>query len=66
MSLKNLFKEFIRKIGFDEKILQKDIYFLYRGERMNLNEESNLRKMGLYNNAIILVMDAKGIIGADK
>ena len=66
MSLKNLFKEFIRKIGFDEKILQKDIYFLYKGERMNINEERDLRKMDLYDNAIILVMDVQGIIGANK
>ncbi len=66
MSLKKLFKKFVRKIGFDEKILQKDIYFLYKGERMNINEEKDLRNMELYDNAIILVMDVQGIIGADK
>ncbi len=66
MSLKKLFKKFVRKIGFDEIILQKDIYFIYKGETMNINEEKDLRNMELYDNAIILVMDVQGIIGADK
>ena len=47
MKLKTLFREFVKKIGFDTNILQNDIYFLYRGERMNKDEQSNLKKMGL-------------------
>ena len=65
MKLKTLFREFVKKIGFDTNILQNDIYFLYRGERMNKDEQSNLKKMGLENNSVILVMDVKGIIGAN-
>ena len=65
MKLAELFKEFVKKIGFDTDILKSDIYFLFRGERMNKDEQRSLREMHLVDNSVILVLDVKGIIGAN-
>jgi hypothetical protein len=65
MKLAELFEAFIKKIGFDTEILGSDIYFLYRGGRMNLDEQRSLIEMDLVDNSTILVIDVKGIIGAN-
>ena len=64
ISQRTLFKEFITKIGFNKKILGKEIYFLCNGLKMDLNEERSLLNMKIFDGTIILVVDTKGILGA--
>lgn len=64
MKVKDLFISFIKRIGFKEDILTKEIYFLFAGLTIDINEEKTLKEKNLGNNNIILVLDTKGIIGA--
>ena len=64
ISLKTLFEEFVRKIGFDKNILNKDIYFLYNGIKMDINDIRSVKDLNFYDSCIILVVDTKGILGA--
>ena len=61
-----LLEEFVRKIGFDKRILQKDVYFLYNGLRMNIYDTRSIKSMEIHDGTIILVVDTKGILGAKK
>ena len=64
ISLKTLFEEFVRKIGFDKNILNEDIYFLYNGIKMDINDIRSVKDLNFYDSCIILVVDTKGILGA--
>ena len=66
IALNVLLEEFVRKIGFDKRILEKDIYFLYNGLRMNLYDIRSINCMGIHDGSMILVVDTKGILGAKK
>ena len=64
ISLKTLLEEFVRKIGFDKKILNRDIYFLYNGIKMDINDIRSVIDLKINDSSIILVVDTKGILGA--
>ena len=64
ISLKTLLEEFVRKIGFDKKILNRDIYFLYNGIKMDINDIRSVIDLNINDSSIILVVDTKGILGA--
>ena len=66
LKIKDLLKEFITKIGFNVTVLSKDINFLHNGESLKINEERTVDEMRIYDNQAILVVDTKGIIGANK
>ena len=66
LKIKDLLKEFITKIGFNVPVLSKDINFLHNGESLKINEERTVDEMRIYDNQAILVVDTKGIIGANK
>ena len=63
-NLKTLLEEFVRKIGFDKKILNRDIYFLYNGIKMDINDIRSVIDLNINDSSIILVVDTKGILGA--
>ena len=64
ISLKTLLEEFVRKIGFDKKILNRDIYFLFNGLKMDINDIRSVIDLNINDSSIILVVDTKGILGA--
>ena len=65
MKMIDLFIKFITRLGFKKDIIGNDICFLFNGGNININQyNKTLREMGIENNAKILVLDLKGIIGA--
>ena len=64
MKIKDLFIRFITRLGFNQSIIEKDIYFLFNGTNVNINQNKTLRELGIENNSKIIVLDTKGIIGA--
>lgn len=63
MKVKDLFISFITKMGFDKDILKEEIYFLFDGSKMDINEELTIEEKGLFDHSVILVLDTKGILG---
>ena len=59
MKVKDLFISFITKMGFDKDILKEEIYFLFDGLKMDINEEKTIEEKRLIDNSIILVIDSK-------
>ena len=64
MKVKDLFISFITKMGFYKDILKEEIYFLFDGSKMDINEELTIEEKGLFDHSVILVLDTKGILGA--
>ena len=64
MQMKDLFKKYILKIGLEENILGKDIFFISNAIRLDVNETKTISEMKLYDNSLILVMDTQNLIGA--
>ena len=65
MKIIDLFTKFITRLGFKKDLIGKDICFLFNGGNVDPKKyDKTLREMGLENNAKILVLDIKGIIGA--
>ena len=65
LKAKDLFYQFITKIGFDSSVLGKDIYFLYNAGRIEYNDERTLSQMKILDGTKIMVVDTKGLIGAN-
>ena len=63
MKVKDLFISFITKMGFDKDILKEEIYFLFDGLKIDINEEQTIEEKGLIDLSAILVLDTKGILG---
>lgn len=65
MKILDLFIKFITRLGFKKDLIGKDICFLFNGGNVDSKQyNKTLREMGIENNAKILVLDIKGIIGA--
>ena len=63
LQVKELFKEYIRKMGQDPGVLGKYIYFLYNGNKMDLNESKTIFKYGLNCSNVIMVVDTSNLLG---
>ena len=64
IKVKDLIIAFINQIGFNTSILDKDIYFLFNGSKIDINEEKTLEQMQIFDPSIILVIDTRGVLGA--
>ena len=63
LPVKDLFKEYIKKMGQDPGVLGKYIYFLYNGIRINLNEPKTVYQFGLNSSSVIMVVDISNLLG---
>ena len=64
MKMKDLFINFITKLGLSTQSIGKDIFFVYNALRVDPNENRTLSEMSIIDSSIIMVIDTKGLIGA--
>ena len=63
LPVKDLFKEYIKKMGQDPGVLGKYIYFLYNGLKIDLNEPKTVCQYGLNASNVIMVVDTSNLLG---
>ena len=63
LPVKELFKEYIKKMGQDPRVLGKYIYFLYNGLKININEPKTVVQYGLNASNVIMVVDTSNLLG---
>ena len=61
-TIKDLIKQYIKKINISENHIGKDIIFLFNGEKMNPHSEKTLQDFPFF--AVITVFDQNNVIGA--
>ena len=64
LQMKDLFKYYVRIIGLSEYFLGKDLFFISNANKIDVNETRTIKEMGMTDNHLILVMDAKNLVGA--
>ena len=64
LQMKDLFKNYVRIIGLSDKFLGKDLFFILNGNKIDVNETRTIKEMGMADNHLIFVMDAKNLVGA--
>ena len=64
MTMKELFKEFILKIGLTVDVLD-DLMFLSNGSKFDVNCEETIKQKGIFDSSHIIVIDSKRVIGAN-
>ena len=64
IQMNDLFKHYVQKIGLDESVLGKDLFFISNANRIGINETKTIDEMGITDNHLILVMDSKNLVGA--
>ena len=62
ISKKELLKNFIRKIGLNEKVLNESIIFVYNGQMVDINDDSPFSHLENFLN--ILVIEIGGTNGS--
>ena len=63
LPVKDLFKEYIIKMGQDPRVLGKYIYFLYNGLKMKIDEPKTIIQYGLNSSNVIMVVDTSNLLG---
>jgi hypothetical protein len=63
LPIKDLFKEYITKMGQDPRVLGKYIYFLFNGLKMDINEPKSIIQYGLNSSSVIMVVDTSNLLG---
>ena len=63
LPVRELFKEYIKKMGQDPAVLGKYIYFLYNGNKININEPKSVTQFGLNSSNVIMVVDTSNLLG---
>jgi len=58
-----LFK-YVTKVGVGPDTIDKDIYFLFGGNKIKKNEKRTAQEIGMIDGSIVIVLDKKGIIGS--
>ena len=64
MKVKDLFINFITKLGFSTDIIGKDVFFVYNALRVDHNENRTINEMKIIDFSQIYVIDTKGVIGS--
>ena len=65
VSVKDLLRQFTRKVGVSETLLGKKIFFIINGHKIPINEEISCQDFfGKINQVKIIVLDGSNIIGS--
>ena len=64
MKIKDLFVEYVKKLGLGPGIIGNEFYFLHNGLKVSQNDERTVGELGLNSGYNIIVIDTKDIIGA--
>ena len=62
--IKELFTEYMQKIGLGPGVIGNDFYFLYNGSKFDQNDNRTVGELGLNSFCTFIVIDTKDIIGA--
>lgn len=62
--MKDALLQYVKRIGLEPESINKDIYFLYSGQKIKSNENRTIYQMGMLNGAIIIVIDVNEVMGA--
>ena len=63
VTISQLLKNYVKKIGLGEHVLKKDLTFLFNAELIKYNDNRPISAI-FQDNMNVTVVDAKGIIGA--
>jgi len=66
IKVKDLLLTYANKMEINQNLLGKDIYFLYNGYKLNINEDKDLPSFGLKDGDKIIVVDSKVKIGGNS
>ena len=64
MKVKDLLSNFVQKLGLGIGVMEKSLFFLFNGFKIDINEEKNIVEYGLDKGGKIIVMDIKEVIGS--
>ena len=64
MKLKDLFVNYITRLGLGPNVMGDSIFFLYNGAKINKNDSRTVGELGLISGSNIVVLDLKGVIGS--
>ena len=63
MKVKDLLLTYVIKLGLGPGVMGESLFFLFNGQKLNLNEEKTVYEIGLHNGGHIVVLDKKEVIG---
>ena len=66
LPVRDLLREYIKRMGLDIGVLGKYIYFLFNGLKININENKNIFQFGLNASNVIMVIDTSNLLGGNK
>ena len=64
IKMKDLLKQYAKKIGASEDIIDDSVYFLYNGAKIKKDENKTLNELNMINCSIIIVIDRNAVVGA--
>ena len=64
MKIKDLFVNYITRLGLGPNVLGDSIFFLFNGAQISKNDNRTVEELGLISGSIIIVLDLKGVIGS--
>ena len=64
MKVKDLLLLYVQKLGLGPAVMGDSLFFLFNGQKIDINEERTVYDLSLHNGGQIVVLDIKGVIGA--
>ena len=64
MKIKDLLLLYVQKLGLGPAVMGDSLFFLFNGQKIDINEQRTVYDLGLHNGGQIVVLDIKGVIGA--
>ena len=64
MKIKDLLLNYVQRLGLGPGVMGDSLFFLFNGQKIDLNEERTVFDIGLHNGGHIVVLDVKEVIGA--
>ena len=62
--LEDILLKYVAKVGVGPNTIDKDIYFLFGGNKIKKDEKRTAQEIGMVDGSIVIVLDKKGIIGS--
>ena len=62
--LEDILIKYITKVGIGPNTIDKDIYFLFGGNKIKKDDKRTAQEIGMINGSVVIVLDKNGIIGS--
>ena len=62
--LEDILVKYITKVGIGPDTIDKDIYFLFGGNKIKKGDKRTAQDIGMIDGSVVIVLDKKGIIGS--